>query len=207
MGTVGPVRLAGLTAVSTLYDSSLRCCSVGPHRRAEPVVHLLGKGGHDLRRFGTGSSVARLADPHVERGAQPQQRLAMLWLCRVHQIVDLVRVALRVVEFLARAARVPSVRGGSGELALCVQLAHQRDDAETLFLVAVQRGERRDPGCSCGGSDSARRGPSGCAGPFRRCGRARRRHTSAAGRVRSRGRAGPASAADAPSRHSTASWR
>src|SRR5687767_14106078 len=106
-------------------------------------MHFLREGRDNLRRLGAFASISRLDHPGVERSAQSQQSLAVLWTRRLQQASDLMRISLGVVQFLAWSAPFHQVQWRTRELSRRMQFAHQWHNWEALFLVAIQRRERR----------------------------------------------------------------
>ena len=74
----------------------------------------------------------------VEGGAQADERFAMLGLSGRGEVLDFVGVGAEVVELFARAGALHELQGRAGEFSLGQELAHERIDRETFFLVAVE---------------------------------------------------------------------
>ena len=114
-----------------------------PGGGAEPVVHFFGEGRDDCAGLGDVPAIAGFGHPSVEGGAQADERFAMLGLSGRGEVLDFVGVGAEVVELFARAGALHELQGRAGEFSLGQELAHERIDRETFFLVAVERGEGR----------------------------------------------------------------
>jgi hypothetical protein len=78
----------------------------------------------------------------VSRAARRRVRASRCSGCvDLREVVDLVRIGLRVEKLLAGAVVLHESERRAGEFAFGVQLAHERLDGEALFFVAVQRGK------------------------------------------------------------------
>ena len=117
------------------------------HRRYHPgvpnhVMHLLLDRREDPGRFRLRTQVAGFRHPDVECRAKADQGVAVFGPAGIRQVLDLVRVDLRVIQLLVRQARREQGERGAGQGAAIVQFSHQRQHQEALLLVSVQGQER-----------------------------------------------------------------
>ena len=75
-------------------------------------------GREDLGRLGLRAEVAGFGEPDVERSAEADQCVLVLGLAGIGEVLDLVRIDLRVVELFVRQARREQGERGAGQLRL-----------------------------------------------------------------------------------------